>query len=36
MIRLNIINGNTYHAMTANIDAQARAAARPDTIIITT
>ena len=36
MIRLHVINGNTYHAMTANIDAQARAAARPDTVIITT
>ena len=36
MIRLHIINGNTFAAMTANIDAQARAAARPDTIIRTT
>jgi allantoin racemase len=36
MIRLHIINGNTYSAMTANIDAQARAVARPDTIIRTT
>jgi len=36
MIRLNVINGNTYHAMTANIDAQARAAARPETVIMTT
>ena len=36
MIRINVINGNTYAAMTANIDAQARAAARPDTVIITT
>ncbi len=36
MIRLHIINGNTYAAMTANIDAQARAVARPDTVIRTT
>ena len=36
MIRLHIINGNTFAAMTANIDSQARAAARPDTIIRTT
>ncbi len=36
MIRLHIINGNTFAAMTANIDAQARAAARPDTLIRTT
>lgn len=36
MIRLHIINGNTYSAMTANIDAQARAVARPDTLIRTT
>ncbi|MEZ4618308.1 MAG: aspartate/glutamate racemase family protein [Caldilineaceae bacterium] len=36
MIRLHIINGNTYAAMTANIDAQARAVARPDTSICTT
>ena len=36
MIRLHIINGNTIAAMTANIDAQARAAARPETIIRTT
>lgn len=35
-IRLHIINGNTYAAMTANIDAQARAAARPTTQICTT
>lgn len=36
MIRLHIINGNTFGAMTANIDAQARAVARPDTLIRTT
>lgn len=35
-IRLHIINGNTYDAMTANIDAQARAVARPSTMICTT
>ncbi len=36
MIHLHIINGNTYSAMTTNIDAQARAVARADTIIRTT
>ena len=35
MIRLNVINGNTYSARAANIAAQARAVARPDTVIIT-
>ena len=34
-MRIKVINGNTYAAMTANIDAQARAAARPETVIVT-
>lgn len=36
MIQLHVINGNTHRGMTANIAAQARAAARPDTIVRTT
>ncbi|MBX3015497.1 MAG: aspartate/glutamate racemase family protein [Caldilineaceae bacterium] len=36
MIRLHVINGNTYGAMTANIDTQARRVARADTQILTT
>jgi len=34
-MRINVINGNTHAAMTANIHAQACAAARPGTEIVT-